>query len=47
MALYGAALAVAFGGAYGLAGIIVPDSAVESWREHSQMDQHGEGRGAQ
>ena len=53
LALYGAGLAVAFGGAYGLAGVFVPDSVVESWNEQSRMieqslmDEHAEEGGAQ
>jgi len=34
LALYGAALVVTFGAAYGLASVIVPESFVESWSEH-------------
>ncbi|RGE21482.1 YdhK family protein [Leucobacter sp. wl10] len=43
LALYGAGLAVAFGGAFGLAGVLVPDSLVEAWSGQSGMSDHGEG----
>ncbi|USI92971.1 YdhK family protein [Rhodococcus pyridinivorans] len=43
LALYGAGLVVAFGGAFGLAGIAVPDSAVQTWTEESEMDAHNGG----
>ncbi|MCM3661508.1 YdhK family protein [Georgenia satyanarayanai] len=43
LALYGAGLVVAFGGAYGLAGVVVPDGAVESWAQQSQVNGHSEG----
>ncbi|MCM3658278.1 heavy-metal-associated domain-containing protein [Agromyces mediolanus] len=43
LALYGAGLAVAFGGAFALAGVVVPDSLVAAWAEGSDMDMHGEG----
>lgn len=45
LALYGAGLAVAFGGAFGLAGVVVPDSLVAAWAEESEMNSHGEGHG--
>lgn len=35
LALFGGGLVVAFGAAYGLAGVIVPDSFVQSWTERS------------
>lgn len=46
LALSAAGLLVAFGGAYGLAGVIVPDSAVEPWQAESRHDEH-EGDGAE
>ncbi|WP_225219030.1 heavy-metal-associated domain-containing protein [Arthrobacter gallicola] len=36
LALYGAGLAVAFGGAFGIAGAVVPDDAVSGWTEASR-----------
>ncbi len=42
LALYGAGLVVAFGGAYGLAGAVLPDSVVESWTQQSQTTEHGD-----
>lgn len=47
LALYGAGLAVAFGAAYGLAGVIVPESLVQSWSERSGMNEHDAGREAE
>jgi len=44
LALYGAGLVVAFGGAYGLAGVLVPEDVVESWTQQSRMNEHTEGR---
>ncbi|GAB2524998.1 MAG TPA: hypothetical protein DEA69_05965 [Microbacterium sp.] len=41
LALFGGGLVVAFGAAYGLAGVIVPDSFVQSWTERSDMNEHG------
>ena len=35
LGLYGAGLVVAFGGAFGVAGAVVPDSAVTEWAEES------------
>lgn len=43
LALYGAGLVVAFGGAYGLAGVVVPHGVVESWAQQTQMNEHTEG----
>lgn len=40
LALYSAGLAVAFGGAFALAGALVPDSVVTSWEEESAMKEH-------
>lgn len=45
LAVYGAGLVVAFGGAYGLAGVAVPDSAVTAWAEGSGMGTHDGGHG--
>jgi hypothetical protein len=45
LALYGAGLVVAFGGAFGLAGVIVPNSLVAAWVEESEMNNHGVGQG--
>lgn len=42
LALYGAGLAVAFCGAYGLAGVVIPDSVVQAWQEQSQTNEHSE-----
>lgn len=43
LALYGAGLLVAFGGAYGLARVAVPESVVAAWAEGSgTMEDHGE-----
>jgi hypothetical protein len=44
LAIYGAGLVVAFGGAYGLAGVLVPDSVVAGWHDTSEMNDHSEGR---
>ncbi|MGX1931637.1 heavy-metal-associated domain-containing protein [Microbacterium resistens] len=40
LALYGAGVAAAFGAAFGLAGVVVPDSAVAAW-EKGASDAHG------
>ena len=45
LALYGAGLVVAFGGAFGLAGAVIPDSFAAAWAEGSGVNAHGEGRG--
>ncbi|KLI90474.1 hypothetical protein AA310_01440 [Arthrobacter sp. YC-RL1] len=45
LALYGAGLIVAFGGAFGLAGAVIPDSFVAAWAEGSDVNAHGEGHG--
>lgn len=42
LALYGAGLVVAFGGAFAAAGAIIPSSLVEAWAEGSEMNSHGE-----
>lgn len=41
LALYGAGLVVSFGGAFGLAGTVIPDSFVAAWAEGSEMNIHG------
>ncbi|GAA1413093.1 heavy-metal-associated domain-containing protein [Oerskovia paurometabola] len=46
LTLYGLGLVVAFGGAYGVAGAVVPESAVVGWTEGSEMNEHGEEHGA-
>ncbi|MFE4466109.1 heavy-metal-associated domain-containing protein [Oerskovia sp. NPDC056781] len=46
LTLYGLGLVVAFGGAFGVAGAVVPESAVADWTEGSEMNEHGEGHGA-
>ena len=40
LALYGAGLVIAFGGAFWLAGALVPDSVVTTWRQASLVDEH-------
>ena len=45
LALYGAGLVVAFGGAFGLAGAVIPDSFAAAWAEGSGVNAHGEGHG--
>ncbi len=45
LSLYGAGLVAAFGVAFGLAGAVVPDTAVSTWQEKSAMDDHSEGAG--
>ncbi|WP_336708796.1 heavy-metal-associated domain-containing protein [Oerskovia sp. USHLN155] len=47
LTLYGLGLVVAFGGAFGVAGAVVPESAVADWTEGSEMNEHGEGHGAE
>lgn len=46
LAAYGAGLAVAFGAAFGLAGVAVPDSVVTAWAQSSEEGTHGAGHGA-
>ncbi|MFF3066428.1 heavy-metal-associated domain-containing protein [Oerskovia sp. NPDC057915] len=46
LTLYGLGLVVAFGGAYGVAGAVVPESTVAGWTEGSTMNGHGEEHGA-
>ena len=43
LALYGAGLVVAFGGAFAIAGTVIPDSSVAAWAKGSDMNAHGEG----
>ncbi|CAM3222127.1 Heavy metal-binding domain-containing protein [Prescottella defluvii] len=45
LALYGAGLVVAFGGAFGTAGAVIPDSVVAAWTEGRDMNTHNEGHG--
>lgn len=40
LALYGAGLVVAFGAAFGLANVIVPDAFVSNWMEQSDTTAH-------
>lgn len=46
LTLYGLGLVVAFGGAFGVAGAVVPESTVASWTEGIDMDEHGQDHGA-
>ncbi|QRY61061.1 heavy-metal-associated domain-containing protein [Gordonia sp. PDNC005] len=41
LALYGAGLAVAFALAFGISGVVVPDSVVTAWTDRSTSDSHG------
>ncbi|WP_353987486.1 heavy-metal-associated domain-containing protein [Ruicaihuangia caeni] len=43
LAIYGLGLVVAFGGAFGIAGAVVPDSALAAWTKGSEMNGHEEG----
>ena len=47
LAIYGAGLLATFGAAYGLAGVVVPESVVTSWMEqadgHDAPDHGGHG----
>jgi hypothetical protein len=45
LALYGVGLVAAFGAAFGLSGIVVPDSYVAAWAEQSETAGHGGGHG--
>ena len=48
LSLYGVGLVAAFGAAFGLGGVVVPDSVVESWTQQSGADEHSEhGEGAE
>ena len=40
LGLFGAGLVVAFGAAFGLAGVIVPASAVSDWTKGAEVDDH-------
>lgn len=42
LALYGAGLVVAFGGAFTVAQAVTPDSAVQAWRDRSPASAHAE-----
>ncbi|TFC06406.1 heavy-metal-associated domain-containing protein [Cryobacterium mannosilyticum] len=46
LAVYGLGLVVAFGGAFGIAGAVVPDRVVTGWTEGSEMNGHEEGHDA-
>ncbi|EWS79773.1 hypothetical protein [Brachybacterium phenoliresistens] len=46
LGVYGAALVVAFGGAFGLAGALVPDSAVQAWQDSGGGSADAEGHAA-
>ena len=43
LALFGAGLVVAFGGAFGIAAAVAPEDVVAASEEESEMDGHGEG----
>lgn len=43
LALYGVGLVAAFGAAFGLSGVVVPDSYVAAWAEQSETGEHGGG----
>ncbi|WP_134321677.1 hypothetical protein [Cumulibacter soli] len=45
LTLFGAGLAVAFGAAFGIASVAVPDSVVTAWAEDGEADAHGGGHG--
>lgn len=40
LALYGLGVVVAFGGAFGIAGAVVPDSAVAAWTQAGETNDH-------
>ncbi|KAA0973334.1 heavy-metal-associated domain-containing protein [Paeniglutamicibacter gangotriensis] len=40
LGLYGLGVVVAFGGAFGIAGAVVPDSAIAGWTQDSEMNGH-------
>ncbi|MCH5465874.1 hypothetical protein, partial [Levilactobacillus tujiorum] len=40
LGLYGLGVVVAFGGAFGIAGATVPDSAAAAWTEGSELNEH-------
>ncbi|WP_223694910.1 heavy-metal-associated domain-containing protein [Leifsonia poae] len=41
LALFGLGVVVAFGGAYGIAGALIPRSAVSEWEKGTDMNDHG------
>jgi hypothetical protein len=43
LTLYGLGLVVAFGGAFGLAGAVIPTSVVDGWTKGTEMDSHNGG----
>lgn len=45
LAAYGTGLVVAFGAAFGIAGVAVPDNVVAAWAQGSDSGSHGEGHG--
>lgn len=45
LALFGAGLVVAFGGAFGVAAAVAPDDVVAASEKENEMDGHGEGHG--
>ena len=47
LAIYGLGLVVAFGGAFGIAGAVVPDSVVAGWTKGSEMNGLQEDHGAE
>ncbi|MGV8913023.1 MAG: heavy-metal-associated domain-containing protein [Rhodoglobus sp.] len=47
LAIYGLGLVVAFGGAFGIAGAVVPDSVIARWNEESEMNDQEMGEGAE
>ena len=42
LGLYAAGLVVAFGAAYGLGAVLVPDDYVESWVERAEQTEHAD-----
>lgn len=46
LGLYALGLVVAFGGAFSVAGAVVPDGLVADWEKGSEMNGHGEAHGA-
>ncbi|RGE19057.1 hypothetical protein D1J51_13110 [Leucobacter sp. wl10] len=44
LALYGAGLVVAFGGAFAVAGVLIPDNFVAAWAAGSETDGHNDGQ---
>lgn len=47
LGIYGLGLVVAFGGAFGVAGAVVPHSVVAGWMKGSEMNGHQEGHGSE